>query len=348
MSFFAEMAAAPWSFHDHVQGSEQPYVSFFHNGFLHGLQGLLRWTLADSVLDIFTADGTHAYRFNEVIWSLDGETILSVGAGLPGHGAVLHRGASLPCPGRPALQLRQRAGAAKRRNLLVLRANEESLHKLWWTNGGDDHRDWDFCISFYGQGENFGVDAFAEYQVIQSANRKYHALGDLFYDQSPFWAYDYIAFPDDDLLTTCSDVNRMFDYARRYDLLLSQPALSGHVTHPITREHPDFKLRFTSFVEPIAPWFSRDALRACVATFKGTLSAYGLDHVWPKLLGEPQNRVAIVDDVVVEHTRPVAQSYEMEAALSEGWQFQMRYGAYPTEVDYGGIFRQPIDRYHKW
>ena len=236
----------------------------------------------------------------------------------------------------------------QRRNLVVLRADERSLHTQWARNIADEDRSWDFCISFFGNPDNAGQDPVAEYQVLQAANHKYHAIYDLFHASSPFWGYERFAFPDDDLMMSWKDINEMFAICSRYDLLLAQPAVTGYITHPIVRPNPSNILRFTSFVEPLAPWFSREALRLCAPTFPGTLSGYGLDHIWPKLLGEPQNRIAIVDKINFEHTRPIASSYSMKEALDEAWAYQMSYNAWPKEVEFGAILRDPVDRYLKW
>ncbi|MEJ7660045.1 MAG: DUF707 domain-containing protein [Hymenobacter sp.] len=58
-------------------------------------------------------------------------------------------------------------------------------------------------------------------------------------------------------------------------------------------------------VEVMAPLFSQDALRQCLVSFNENKSSWGLDSVWPKILGYPQNKLGVFDAVVMEHTRPV-------------------------------------------
>ncbi len=122
--------------------------------------------------------------------------------------------------------------------------------------------------------------------------------------------YDAIWFPDDDLALSPADVDRLFAAFHALDLSLAQPALreGSHYSHAITLESRRFFARYTNFVEPMAPVFSRAALRACAHTFSESVSGWGMDLVWPMLLGDPADRIAILDAVPVLHTRPVASS----------------------------------------
>ncbi len=65
--------------------------------------------------------------------------------------------------------------------------------------------------------------------------------------------------------------------------------------------------RPTTFVEIMAPLFSKNALAKCLPTFGENHFGWGLDFVWPKLL-DYQN-IGIIDEVSAKHTRPF-QSYD--------------------------------------
>lgn len=246
----------------------------------------------------------------------------------------------------PQSQLMQRRRGPRRPNLVILRANERSLHLHWPREMEEADRSWDLCVSFYGEERNFQADPWSEYQVIQNRQRKFEALWDLLHVDSPLWAYDYIALPDDDLIVSWRDWNRLFATCRDHRLELAQPALShaGHINHSITGQDPRYLLRYVSFVEAMTPIFSRDALRACAPTFKGSVSGFGLDHIWPKLLGKPRDRIAIVDETPAIHTRPQARGFDIEGALREGAALQDRYDAPSYVVEYGGVLAQPINR----
>ena len=50
---------------------------------------------------------------------------------------------------------------------------------------------------------------------------------------------------------------------------------------------------------------SRNALRTCLSTFDENKTGWSLDAVWNVLLNHPKNEIAIIDDVIAIHTRPV-------------------------------------------
>lgn len=248
-------------------------------------------------------------------------------------------------------ELLWRRPRASRRNLVLLRANEDSVHPQWPREMTDEDRNWDLCVSFYGRDENFVGDDGAEYRVLQNHLRKYTAVHALMHAGSPLWDYEYIALPDDDLMLSWRDWNTLFAVCRDHRLELAQPAMSpGHVVHPITRQDERYRLRYTSFVEVMCPIFSRGALRACVETFRDGFSSFGLDNIWPKLLGEPRDRIAVIDAVAMTHTRPQAAggAYSIEDAIIEGNALQHLYDAPSHVLEYGGILATPVNRQHAW
>jgi hypothetical protein len=219
-------------------------------------------------------------------------------------------------------------GTGGRRDLVVLRAGRGSLHPGWVRDIDPAERSWDLCISWYDRGCALGVDPLADWEAMQAEDRKFPALWRLFGTGSPFWRYEHVMFPDDDLQMSWGDIERMFAIVRANDLLLSQPSLlaDSHVLHPITRQRPEGLLRFTNFVEVMVPVFSREALGACAGTFALSPSAFGLDHVWPRMLGLPASRIAVVDRVGVAHTRPMGGAYDVAAANAEGARVRALYG----------------------
>lgn len=117
--------------------------------------------------------------------------------------------------------------------------------------------------------------------------------------------YRYIWLPDDDLLCVPEQVSRMFAICDDLQLELAQPALTAdsYFTHVITLQHSAFQVRFTNFVEVMAPLLSTDMLAKIYPTLKSQISGYGLDGLWPRL--SALGKVAIIDDTPVRHTRPV-------------------------------------------
>ena len=117
--------------------------------------------------------------------------------------------------------------------------------------------------------------------------------------------YRYVWLPDDDLLCVPEDVSRLFAICDDLQLELAQPALTrdSYFTHVVTLQHSEFQLRFTNFVEIMAPVLSVDMLSRVFPTLAGNISGYGLDTLWPRF--SKLGKVAIIDDTPVKHTRPV-------------------------------------------
>ena len=190
-----------------------------------------------------------------------------------------------------------------KRSLVVVRAGDQSLHPQWTSDPAA--RVWDLVVSYFGNdpvrfrgaGEN----------RIDDKGQKYPGLLALL-TREDFWrGYDYIWLPDDDLAAEQSAIDNLFDSMARLDLALAQPALSwtSYFSHLVTLSHPSFRLRMTNFIEIMAPCFHRPFLETCLPTFGENMSGWGLDWVWPRMLRPSPHRCAIIDHVVVTHTRPV-------------------------------------------
>ncbi len=223
-----------------------------------------------------------------------------------------------------------------RRNLVVLRADEASLHMRW---PGAQERSWDLCVSFYGEPRNFPPADFADFHVLQHQDRKFTAIHKLLHRRSVLWDYDFVMFPDDDLMLSWSDLDTLFEICREHRLELAQPALASGSFHgqPITLQQPRTLLRYTSYVETMAPIFSIEALRLCLPTFALSRVGWGLDFVWPWLLGAQASRVAIIDAVAVRHTRPVATTYVRQEAEAELDAQCRLYGVTHRFIEYGRL-----------
>ena len=222
----------------------------------------------------------------------------------------------------------------KRPNLVVLRAGEGSLHPGWPRDLPEGGRNWDLCISFYGQDASAALGQ-AEYLTHQPHQRKFQALYDLFFDGSPLWHYERVMFPDDDLMMRWSDINLTFHIARKYALDLAQPSLlplpGCFSTHDITIQRPGSLLRYVACVEIMCPAFSARALRICRETFRDSVSGFGLDSLWPTLLGSGRSRIGVIDAAGIIHTRPVGLSYAVNEALAEEEALLLAYRLSPIQ-----------------
>ena len=192
---------------------------------------------------------------------------------------------------------------AERRNLVIVRAGDASLHEQW-LNGGAE-RNWDLIVNYFGDDpQRYRQD---DVQRIDSKGPKWPALHALIQEHSQdVLRYDRVWLPDDDLRATGAGIDALFDIMEKHALALAQPALTpdSHLGHLITLRNRSFHLRFTNFVEIMAPCFSRDFLKKTLPSFNENLSGWGLDFYWPTLILD-WARIAIIDAVTVCHTRPV-------------------------------------------
>ncbi len=190
------------------------------------------------------------------------------------------------------------------RNLVIVRAGDKSLHPNWLD--GSAPRNWDLVVSYFGDDPDmYRVEDIVR---IDGKGPKWPPLQKLLMENPRFIDdYDYIWLPDDDLEMTKSEMNCFFDICQQHQLELAQPSLTvdSPVTHPLLLNNRWSRIRFTNFVEVMAPCFSADCLRRVLPTFNGTMSGWGIDWLWPRLVRNPKSSIAIVDDVVVRHTRPL-------------------------------------------
>ena len=204
----------------------------------------------------------------------------------------------------PAAGPREARTARRPRNLVVLRAGDQSLHREWIAGPA---RDFDLFVSYYGKtpGRHAGD---ADYYEMR-AGPKWPCIADLLEEHPELIErYDAFWFPDDDLSADTDVVNRMFAFFCAHKLHLAQPALTpnSYYTWDTLLQDRSCHLRFTGFVEVMAPLFSRAALRLCGPTFRESRSGWGLDWVWPELCkAEKLDAIAVLDATPVRHTRPV-------------------------------------------
>jgi len=155
--------------------------------------------------------------------------------------------------------------------------------------------------------------------------------------------------PDDDLKADLTTLNRFFEIVSEYDLDLAQPALGAgsYVAHDITLRRPRMRLRFTTFVEIMAACFSRRALELCQPYLGATISSWGPNHFFLRLLGYPDRKIAIIDETSVIHTRPPHRGPNSALAVSQGAspqdelnQFLQMHGLEPRFETFGAIDRK--------
>ena len=189
------------------------------------------------------------------------------------------------------------------RNLVIVRAGDNSLHSHWIE--GRKPSDFDIFVSYYGVNDQKYKNNSDYY--ASTAGLKYPIIAQHFLEHFGLsTAYDAFWFPGDDILTDSITISKMFGLFHDHKLWLAQPALhsKGYVHRRLMTAISNSKLRYTNFVEIMCPIFSRYALQVLGSTFNTSISGWGLDFIWPCLLGYPNDKIGVLDAVPVTHTRP--------------------------------------------
>ena len=191
-----------------------------------------------------------------------------------------------------------------RKNLLIVRAGDASLHPRWLEGGRP--RNFDLLVSYFGATPDlFSKDG--EYYHVMTGPRwpAHHAICSR--NAALLANYQHVGFACDDLEATTDTWNQAFQFCDWYELDLAQPAIEGHVMREITKPEAGCLLRYVSYVELMCPVFSRRALMRLQDTFAESVSGWGLPFVWSLRLPYPEFKMAIIDSVRVVHTSPVRE-----------------------------------------
>lgn len=186
--------------------------------------------------------------------------------------------------------------------LIVARVGDRSLHSHWLQDGEPM---FDTFLSYFGDEPEKYRDQATYYEQVKGG--KWPEIGRIVEQNwDVISQYKAVWFPDDDLLVNAHDINRLFGFMLAFDLALAQPALTmdSYFSHSSLLVQQHTALRITNFVEVMAPVFSAQALSRLRHTFRQSPSGWGLDNLWPNLLGKGDT-IAVIDAVAVVHTRPL-------------------------------------------
>lgn len=206
----------------------------------------------------------------------------------------------------------------KNRDFLVFaRVGKNSLHHRWLS--GDTPRNWDLQLSQYDDAPDIGKGG--DLPLSKDKGTKWDSIYRyLTANPDVFERYQYIMFMDDDLDISGADLNKFFEICRENDLLVAQPSLhpGSYFCYPILLQCPSMKLRFSNFVECMAPALRTDHLKDFLPRMANVKSGWGLDHIWTVSMEDPSYRAAIVDEISMLHTRPHNTAGGIKKAYDSG------------------------------
>jgi hypothetical protein len=199
-----------------------------------------------------------------------------------------------------------------KKNLIISSVGDKSLHYEWIK---ENNLNFDLILLYYGNDPNI-IKRYSKhtnniYQLIDGGKGKFINIQAFIQNNIELISnYERIWLPDDDVSINSNDINILFDLSKKYKLKIAQPSMNGYVSHEITKPIPNNLLHYTNFVEVLAPLFSLDTLIKIYKTFNLNYSSWGYDYLWPHILGYPKDKIAIIDAIIMTHTRPVGQNYD--------------------------------------
>jgi hypothetical protein len=198
-----------------------------------------------------------------------------------------------------------------RRDLVLARVGRNSLHPTWLEGG---RRDWDLHLVPFQELDPAALEGCTTSEVV--VGPKWTGLREALITWEGWREYDQVWLPDDDIATDAATITELFRIGRELGLDLFAPALdeSSYFAHFDTIVNRRFHGRWVGFVEIMVPAFSVAALERLLPTLDETPTGWGwgLDSLWPKLLG--YEKVAIIDATTVTHTRPVGEMRDADLA----------------------------------
>lgn len=197
------------------------------------------------------------------------------------------------------------------KDLVIFRAGARSLHPLWRDAGPEPP--WDVYVCPYQPiPEAPPAPGVTVGEVIPGP--KLSGLRTLLQTWSGWRDYRYVMLADDDLIMSQDRVSIFFANCAALDAKLAQPALTeqSYAGHMILLQNSAFKARAVTFVEIMLPCFRADVLQDLMWTLDLTETGWGwgLDALWPKLLG--YEGLFVVDANPAFHTRPVGRMRDLD------------------------------------
>ncbi|MCA6438296.1 MAG: hypothetical protein IM598_06745 [Chitinophagaceae bacterium] len=191
--------------------------------------------------------------------------------------------------------------------LIISAVGDDSLHSEWIAGNPE----FDLCLIYYGNNETIATSYSKQSTFFHHAQgMKYRLIHEWVKNNFDLvQTYTYIWLPDNDVSIATDHINKLFKTAEEYNLMLSQPAMTGYISHRVTQPQPGSFLRYTNFVEVLAPLMHINTLLKLTDTFLINYSGWGYDYLWPLILGYPENKIAIIDAIIMCHTKPIGTDY---------------------------------------
>lgn len=220
-----------------------------------------------------------------------------------------------------------------RKNCVISAVGRNSLHRHWVENADD--RNFDLHLIVYDN--SFGLFYNdADYLGYKKGFKLKLVYDYLKVHPEYIERYDSFFIPDDDIMASAVEIEKLFSIMDAYRLKIAQPALRhSYYTHPLTLRKPLSVLRYVNFVEMMLPCFSRKALIDVLDSFNANESGWGVEYHWHELIKSNKEDMAIIDAVAMQHTQPVKQG--RTSNLREMQEYVIKHHLSLNQNEYGGV-----------
>jgi len=195
----------------------------------------------------------------------------------------------------------------RRKNLLIVRSGRDFEPFKWIDFGAE--RDFDVMVSAYHE------DALAYKENVEhcliGGQSKFESIKETIEVYRDKFDYSQFCVMDGDIIMDGNkSLENLFQESEYQGIALGQPSLTHHsfYSHVETLNCPSFICRYTNFVEVMTPVFSADAFWTLLPTFSTSISTWGVDFLWPQIIGVGQRKIGIIDSVSVVHSKPIDMS----------------------------------------
>lgn len=197
-------------------------------------------------------------------------------------------------------------------NLLIITSGKNSLHQNWEHN--HLNYNFDLCLIIYDDSEFVDLNSITAKYTFKRKAYKWSNIAK-YISKDIYRPYKYIGILDDDILTDIPTIHNLFEYGKRLNFDLFQPALThnSYASHGATLQIPDADFHLLNTVEIMNPFFSNRAFNVCSNEFDMGPhgQGYGLELSWQALLSPKDGvtifggLVGVIDKYPVVHTKPV-------------------------------------------
>jgi len=191
-------------------------------------------------------------------------------------------------------------GKISRKYIIIIRSGS---NKPLCLNDYVESSDVTLVLSFY---ERAGFDVDKNWWAFEGGLSKFHAAKKIFEEFPVLLEHEQFAFFDPDVSISFADVLQCFDRGYLNGLGVYQPSVDkDSFTNWEFLKSRELGLKWieTSFVEVMAPFFSKQSLDIVWPYFDESISTWGLEYNWyANCWRQP---MGVINDVRMKHETPV-------------------------------------------